>query len=73
MKEWDKRKDNDRKVHIQAEEFEAVHHVINLIGDKYLRTKLTEKLLGYHPDQEAALAYMQKKRELEELKKKLKL
>lgn len=73
MKEWDKRKDNDRKVHIQAEEFEAVHHVINLIGDKYLRTKLTEKLLGYHPDQDAAQAYIQKKRELEELQKKLKL
>ena len=73
MKEWDERKDNGGKIQIQATEFEAVHHVINLIGDKYLRTKLTEKLLGYHPDQEAAQAYMQKKRELEDLKKKLKL
>lgn len=73
MKEWDERKDNGGKIQIQATEFEAVHHVINLIGDKYLRTKLTEKLLGYHPDQESVQAYMQKKRELEELQKKLKL
>lgn len=73
MKEWDKRKDNNGKVRVLAAEFEAVHHVINLIGDKYLRTKLTEKLLGYHPDQEAAQAYMQKKKELEALKKKLNL
>lgn len=73
MKEWDERKDNGGKIQIQATEFEAVHHVINLIGDKYLRTKLTEKLLGYHPDQETAQAYMQKKRELENLQKKLKL
>ena len=73
MKEWDERKDNGGKIQIQATEFEAVHHVITLIGDKYLRTKLTEKLLGYHPDQESAQAYMQKKRELEELQKKLKL
>lgn len=73
MKEWDKRKGNEERLHIQASEFEAVHHVINLIGDKYLRTKLAEKLLGYHPDQEVAQAYVQKKRELEELKKKLKL
>jgi len=73
MKEWDERKDIGGKVCMEAAEFEAVHHVINLIGDKYLRTKLTEKLLGHHPNQEAAQAYMQKKRELEDLKKKLKL
>lgn len=73
MKEWDTRNVNGEKAHIQEAEFEEVRNVIAMIGDKYLRSKLTEKLLSYHPDQESAREYMKMKRELEYLKKKLRL
>ena len=73
MEEWDARKANGEEANIQAAEFDQVHRVINLIGDKYLRAKLTEKFLKFHPNQLIAQEYLQKKRELEELKKRLRL
>lgn len=73
MKEWDLYQKNGESKNIEEGEFDSVHHVINLIGDKYLRTKLTEKLLSYHPDHITAQEYLKKKQELEELKIRLKL
>ena len=73
MKEWDECKGNDGEPQREDGEFEDVCHVISLIGDQYLRSKLTEKLLRYHPDQKSAREYLLKKRELENLKKKLRI